>query len=106
VEGFLSRDIEKRTGIKQSAQSRIKKRAFACGYPPEQDPQILSQYIEDAPRSGRPKQVSPATEQQLIKIVRMNRSEREKSSEVLAYECGISRIPFYIKEIIRCGGNE
>jgi transposase len=91
VEGFLSRDIEKKTGVKQSAQSRIKKRAFTRGYRPEQDPQILSQYIEDAPRSGRPKQISPATEQQLIESVRINRSGREKSSEVLAYECGISR---------------
>jgi transposase len=91
MEGLSDRDIEQKTGVKPSAQSHIKKRAFLRGYQPEQDTRILSYYIKDAPRSGRPKEISLAIEQQLIEKVRIDRSDRKKLSEVLAYEYKISR---------------
>jgi len=91
AEGFSWKDIEVKTGVKQSAQSTIKKRAFQRGFRPEQDPRILEYYVEDGARSGRPKEIAPEVEQRLLDSNSADRSGREKSSEVLAYECGISR---------------
>jgi transposase len=91
AEGFSGRDIKKKTGVKPSAQSYIKKRAYDRGFRPEQDPRILDYYVQDGARSGRPKEITLTTEQRLLKSVKLDRSGREKSSEVLAYECGISR---------------
>jgi hypothetical protein len=80
------------TGVKKSTQSRIKKRAFERGFLPEQDPRILGYYVEDGARSGRQKETSLTNEQALLESVRADRSDREKSGEVLnlAYEQGIS----------------
>jgi hypothetical protein len=91
VEGFSWKDIEAKTGVKQPAQSAIKKRAFQRGFRPEQDPRILEYYVEDGARSGRPKEITSEIEQRLLDSNSADRSDREKSSEVLAYECGISR---------------
>ena len=44
----------------------------------------------DGERSGRPKEITEEMEQGLLVSVRSDRSGREKSSEVLAYEAGIS----------------
>lgn len=85
------RNIEKKTGVKPSAQSHIKKRAYDRGFRPEQDPRILDRYIHDGEHTGRPKKITMATEQQLLESIKLDRSDREKSSEVLAYECQISR---------------
>jgi transposase len=87
VEGFSHREIEKKTGIKQSTQINIKRKAFARGFAPEQDSRIFECYVEDSARSGRLKEISPATEQRLLNAVKINRADREKSSEVLIYDC-------------------
>ncbi len=91
VEEFSGTDIEAKTEVKRSSQSHIKKRAYARGFRPEQDPRILEHYVQDGERSGRSKEISLETEQRLIDNVQKDRAGREKSSEVLAYECGISR---------------
>ena len=91
AEGYLGRDIEKRTGVKPSAQSYIKKRAYDRGFRPREDPRILDLYVQDGARTRRPKEITLTTEQRLLESVKLDRSGREKSSEVLAYECGISR---------------
>jgi Transposase len=70
----------------------MKKKAFERGFRPDQDPRILDYYVVDGPRSGRPKEITIETEQCLLNSVRANRAGREKSSEVLAYECGISSV--------------
>lgn len=90
VEGFSWQDIERKTGVKQSQQSYIKKKAFNRGFRPDVDPRILDHYVEDGKSTGRPKEISVGTEERLLQIVRADRAGREKSSEVLAYECGIS----------------
>jgi transposase len=90
AEGFSGRDIEKKTGIKPSAQTYMKKKAFDRGFRPDQDPRILDYYVIDGVHSGRPKEITVKTEQRLLNSVRADRAGREKSSEVLAYECGIS----------------
>ena len=91
AEGFSGRFIETKTGIKPSAQTHLKNKAFQRGFRPDSDPQILLHHVEDGARSGRPKQITLTTEQNLIQSVKADRAEREKSSEVLAYEAGISQ---------------
>ena len=91
VEGFSGVNIELKTGVKPSTQSYIKKRAFERGFRPDIDPRILLHHIEDGARSGRPKEITLATEQKVLSSVKADRAGREKSSEVLAYEAGISQ---------------
>jgi hypothetical protein len=69
VEGYLGREIKRRTGIKPLAQSYIKKKAFNCGFRPDQDPRILNYYVKDRARSGRPKEITLKTEQRLLNSV-------------------------------------
>ena len=90
AEGFSHQDITRKTGVSQSSQSRIKKRAFKRGFRPEINPRILDSYVEDRPRTGRPKEITIKTEEALLKEVRADRAGREKSSEVLAYNQNIS----------------
>jgi hypothetical protein len=90
VEGYSGREIKRRTGIKPSVQTYMKRKAFDRGFCPDQDPRILNCYVEDGAQSDRPKEITLETEQHLLDNVRVDRSGREKSSEVLAYECGIS----------------
>jgi hypothetical protein len=74
AEGFSGLDIEKKTRIKRSAQSYIKKKAFERGFRPDQDPQILDYYVVDGPRSSRPKEITVETEQYLLNSVRANQA--------------------------------
>lgn len=64
TEGFSGRDIWKKTGVKPSAVTNIKKRAYDRGYRPEQDSRILDHYVKDGARSGRPRKNKVAAGQQ------------------------------------------
>jgi transposase len=70
------------------------KRGKDRGYNPTQTQpgslRMEAKYIEDAKRSGRPKEISEPTEQAILTSVTKDRNGREKSSEILAYEAGIS----------------
>jgi transposase len=90
VEGFKAPYIKEKTGVSERSQRNIRKRAYDRGFRPEQDPRILELYVADAPRSGRPKEILKEKEEEVLLAVRSDRSGREKSSEVLAYEQGIS----------------
>lgn len=57
AEGFSGIDIERKTGVKQSAQSHIKKKAFDRGFRPKEDPRILELYVRDGERTGRPRKI-------------------------------------------------
>lgn len=91
VEGFKADYIEQKTGVSERFQRNIRKRAYDRGFNPEQDPRILESYVANAARSGRPKEISEEKEEEILSAVRSDRSGREKSSEVLAYDAGISR---------------
>jgi transposase len=69
---------------------KIIKRATERGFDPSVSPYIEKHHITDAPRSGRPKAISEATQQGVIDSVTKDRCGREKSCEYLAYEAGIS----------------
>jgi hypothetical protein len=54
------------------------------------DPRILELYVCDGVRPGRPIEIGEDVETGLIANLSKDRVGREKSSEVLAYEAGIS----------------
>jgi hypothetical protein len=90
VEGFPWQHIQHRTGIPQVSQSNLKRKAIQRGFNPAVDPRITEYYVEDGHRSGRPIEVKEEVKQAVINNISADRSGREKSSEVLAYEAGIS----------------
>jgi transposase len=90
TEGFSYAQVEQKTGVKERTQRNIRKKARDRGFRPDEDPRILESYVVDGERSGRPKEISQETEEALLTAVRDSRAGREKSSEVLAYEQGIS----------------
>ena len=91
VEGFTPAYIKEKTGVGERSQRAIRKKAYDRGFDPDKDPRILESYVIDGARSGRPKEISKEKEEEILLSVRSDRSGREKSSEVLAYEAGISR---------------
>ena len=60
------------------------------GYNPAQCMRVKLEYVEDGKRSGRPKEISEATDMAVLASVKQDRNGREKSSEILAFEAGIS----------------
>ncbi|KAF7179335.1 hypothetical protein CNMCM7691_008268 [Aspergillus felis] len=88
--GVDMKHIEATTGMpRQTIQYWVKK-ARERGYNPEIDPRILPEYVEDGKRTGRPKEITKATEQAILESIGKDRNGREKSSEILAFEAGIS----------------
>ena len=61
AEGYSGQDIDKKTGVSQTSQSRIWKKALERGFRPQEDPRILVHYVEDGSRPGRPRNISPET---------------------------------------------
>jgi transcriptional regulator of met regulon len=90
TEGHPWHYIEKKTGITQTTQSHIKRRAYERGFRPNEDPRILDHYILDGKRSDRPKTIPSTAEIKLLENVKADRVGREKSNEVLAYDYEIS----------------
>jgi hypothetical protein len=90
TEGFSAAIIKKKTGIKERQQRNIRKKAYKRGFRPDKDPRILKNYIIDSARLSQPKEISEDKEEALLAVIRSNHSGREKLSEVLAYEQGIS----------------
>jgi hypothetical protein len=78
------------TGISERSLTRLRESAIKRGFNPDHDSRILAEYVEDAPRSGRPKQISAEQEQLVLDLVTRDIAGRQKSSEYLAYEAGIS----------------
>ena len=76
--------------MKERSAQYIFQKAKKRGYDPLENPRILQHHVEDGNRSGRPKEITEEIEQNLVDLVTADRAGREKSSEVLAYETGIS----------------
>jgi hypothetical protein len=90
-EDFTVKYVKERTYIPRCTLFRIQAKAFEPGYRPDKHRRILEAYVEDGKRTGRPvKTVTKAIRQRLLAIFRQERNDREKSTEYLAYECGIS----------------
>ena len=82
--------MERKTGIPRRSQTNLKKKASERGFDPSVDPRIVEAYVVDGARSGRPLEIKKETEDGLLANVVRDRVGREKSSEVLTYEAGIS----------------
>ena len=91
AEGFSTAAVQQKTGIPPRTANRIRATAEKRGFRPAEDPRILEVYVEDRKRLGRPMAITEAVEQKLLANIREDNAGREKSSEVLAYEVGISR---------------
>ena len=85
-------EIAQLTGMTESRVWQLKNTAFKHGFDPSKDAQIYECFVEDAPQSGRLKEITPIQEQQIIDSVITDRAGQEKSTEVLAYEASISML--------------
>jgi transposase len=89
--GVKVSDVASLTGISERAVYDLIKRARDRGYNFQADPRIRREHVEDGKRSGRPKEITDEVKQAVIASIQKDRAGREKSSEVLAYEAGISQ---------------
>ena len=78
------------TGVTKGAISNIVKKAMERG---SEGGAIVDEYVADKPQPGRPKTVNPEIEEKILDSVRKDRTGREKPTEYLAFEAGISRSP-------------
>jgi hypothetical protein len=89
--------IEASTGVKKQTLNNIKLKAIARGYDPLVDKlRITRAHFKDAPRSGRPNTViNEINESLVISIIFKDKNRKEKSSEVIKNEIGISKQSIY-----------
>lgn len=89
-------------------QYRILKTAKERGYNPDKSKTLYLRYVEDAPRSGRPKKITPEVEEEVIKAISKNSKTRELSTRKIAnilsplVKRGISDCTVHC--ILRCRG--
>ena len=102
TQGFDVQRVEAITGMSRWAIKRWVDRAKQRGFNPEIDQWILTEYVEDEPRSGRPKEITQSTEDSIIASVRKNHVGREKSSEFLAFGSGTST--YSVSNILKKSG--
>jgi transposase len=83
------------SGMSKASIYRLQKTARARGYDPAVSRRLKDEYVQDAPRSGRPKKLSPEQEQELLQVLQKNRNGHEKTMQQLASEAGISSVSVY-----------
>jgi transposase len=88
--GLPTSAVEDVVGIPARTLRNILEKAKKRGFDPTKDQKILLHYVEDGERTGRPREIDDDRKEALIKAVQSDRSNRSKSSEVIAYEHGIS----------------
>jgi hypothetical protein len=74
------------TGLSRSSVSRLKKQARERGYDPSVSRALKLEYVEDAPRSGRPPIPKETEDAILEKLANGNRNVREMPAGLIAYE--------------------
>ena len=79
----ISQIIEK-TGYQKRNIYRILKTAKERGYDPSKSSILYLSYVQDAPRSGRPKKVTPEIEEEVIKAISKNSTTRQLSTQKIA----------------------
>jgi hypothetical protein len=91
AEGCPAAHVKEKTGVSERSQRAIRKKAYDRGFNPDKDLRILEAYVVNGVHTGRPKEITKEQEDKVLSIVRSDRSGREKSTEVLAYETGMSK---------------
>jgi hypothetical protein len=64
--------ISSDTGYHRRTIFKIQQKARSRGFDPSKDSRILLAYVEDAPRSGRPKKTTPEVEEEVVKAISKN----------------------------------
>lgn len=90
AEGLDIGYVSKVTEVPVRTIRRWVKKAEDRGYKPWECKRILTEYVEDGHRPGRPKEITPSIEKAIISSVTKDHAGREKSSEYLAFEFDIS----------------
>lgn len=88
--GWSIPQVQQYLDMPKSTVESIKRRARQRGYDSQANNRIELQFVEDAPRSSRPKEITKEKEQEVLDIVQKDRNGREKSAEVIAYESKLS----------------
>jgi len=87
VGGKTTAQVESITGLKRSTINTIYARAIERGFDPNLVPlAIKDEYLQDAPRSGRPTKQTTAVKESLVQKVCRDRYGREKTAADLAGE--------------------
>ena len=88
--GIAAKIVQEVTGVSTSSISALKIKARQRGYDPTVSRVLKVEYIEDAPRSGRPKKVTSEVEQAILNNVVQDRNSREKSSAMIGFDHKLS----------------
>ncbi|OJJ78543.1 uncharacterized protein ASPGLDRAFT_53539 [Aspergillus glaucus CBS 516.65] len=70
TQGFDIQRVEAITGMSSWTIKRWVKKAKERGFNPEIDQRILTEYVEDDPRPGRPKEITQSTEDSIVSSIR------------------------------------
>ena len=89
-EGVSVTRVVQLSGMSRSSIYRLQKTARVRGYGPTISRQILNQLVQDAPRSGRPKEITALQEEALIEQVQRDRFGREMTAAQLGFDVGVS----------------
>ena len=85
--GMKTADVVEKVGCSARQVQRIYARAISRGFDPNETPFVLKdEWLQDAPRSGRPTKQTPETTKAIIAKVQQNRYGRERSCADLAGE--------------------
>jgi transposase len=82
--------ITETTGISERQVYRYLEAAKKHGYNPSLSEILRDEYLTNAPKSGRPRALDEAGEEELAEAIRRDRYAREKSSLTLGVEQNIS----------------
>jgi transposase len=106
--GYTSAEVAAKTGLSVRQVNRIYARAIERGFKPNQSPIVLrDEWLEDAPRSGRPTKQTPDTTARTVAKVQADRYGREKSCADIAGELsteGIDISATTIRRILKKAG--
>jgi transposase len=72
------------TGISTTAIFAIRRRAISRGYDSTTSKTLLLSYVEDAPRSGRPKKATKELENEVVQVITKNSTTRQMTTQQIA----------------------
>ena len=75
--GITAKVVQAVTGVSIQSISYLKRKARDRGYDPTVSRILKVEYVQDAPRSGRPLKVTPEIEQAILNNVRHDRNSRK-----------------------------
>jgi transposase len=72
------------TGVSKASIYRLRATAIARGYKPEEDKRLLIEYVEDAPKSGRPIKATEDVKAEVVKVISKNSTTRSLTTQAIA----------------------